>query len=82
MNNQPRQHIERCLALKQLNPKANCICNSWVLKEFLRHCYEAKSAEYHVLDYVVMSRKRYEEVMKKAYPKKGFDGVWIDEASE
>lgn len=42
--------------------------NSWVLNEFLRHCYEAKKAEYHALDYVVMSRKRYEEVMAKAYP--------------
>lgn len=52
--------------------------NSWVLNEFLRHCYEAKKAEYHALDYIVMSRKRYEEVMEKAYPKER--PVWIDEA--
>lgn len=56
--------------------------NSWVLNAFLRHCSEAKKAEYHALDYVVMSRKRYEEVMAKAYPKNGIEAVWTDEASD
>lgn len=55
---------------------------TWVLREFLRHCYEFKNAEYHALDYVVMTRKRYEEVMEKAYPKQKLDVVWIDEACD
>jgi len=53
---------------------------TWVLKEFLRHCFERKSAEYHALDYVVLSRKRYDELTKR--PREKLNRVWIDEASE
>lgn len=53
---------------------------TWVLKEFLRHCYEAKSAEYHALDYVVMSRKRYEDLTGKRGSK--ISSVVIDECGD
>lgn len=51
---------------------------TWVLKEFLRHCHEAKNAEYHAVDYVVMSRKRYEQLVPPNGSK--IPKVWIDEA--